>query len=170
VEVTAALGVALLGVTAALLAMWATGWFHDEHGRPDVRGEQLALLVVPAALGAFTGMFYGPVAGSAVLLAAGGVLYGLVLGWGLAGGDGQAANIVSGLCGVGLMLAAAGAAVLAFRHGAWAGPSELALIASPAPVAVAGLAAARGPGRARLKVAAVSVLVYGVPPALLAVG
>ena len=163
----AGLGFASVGAAIGLVAMWAAGWFHDEHGRLDVRREQLWVLVVPAAVGAFAGLRYGALAGLAVLLAVGGVLVGMILGWGLAGGDGEPDTQLAGICGLGVFVTAVVAAVLAARNGGDATPAQLGVMLLPAAFAVLGTAAATGPGR--VQAAAIAVLVYAAPPALLAV-
>jgi hypothetical protein len=162
-EALAGLGFASVSAAIALVAMWAAGWFHDV----DVRREQLWLLVVPAAVGAFAGLRYGALAGLAVLLAVGGVLFGLVLGWGLTGGDGEPDTHLAGICGLGVFVTSVVAAALAARNGGDATPAQLGIMLLPAALAVLGSAAAAGAGR--VQAAAIAVLVYAAPPALLAV-
>jgi hypothetical protein len=92
----AGLGYAAVSAAIALVAMWAAGWFRDEHGRQGrVRREQLWVLVLPATVGGFAGLRYGALAGLAVLLAVGAVLFGPVLGTAATTGPGrvQAATI-----------------------------------------------------------------------------
>jgi hypothetical protein len=147
------------------LLMWRAEWLEDAEGRWDANGFHAAFVVLAALAGGAASGLLGLPAGLAVVLAFVNIFVGMLLAWGLAGGDGEADSHIAGVLSIVVFLGALAAFGIAVRASSDPGPRDLALMLLPAAAAVVAAPFVRSGG---LQVAAYGLALFAVPPGLLA--
>ena len=132
-DVAPALLTAVVTVLLAAAAMWKGEWLHDAEGRLDPNGYHAGLLAAAGLGGLAAGAEAGMVGGLAIVVAAGNVVFGLLLAWGIGGGDGEPRNVMVGLLGVGVFVTVLIAFATALdTAGSEPGTRALVLLSAPA--------------------------------------
>jgi hypothetical protein len=157
---------AVLSAVWVAFLMWRADYFEDEHGAFDVNRAHVVIVLIASLGGLVAGAAAGLLPGLAIVAAVLNVVYGMLLAWGLSGGDGEAANPLVGVLSLAVFASVVYALVTALRAGA--DPTTRTLVVTALPPALVLLACVlvaelRGP---RQMVFATAPLV--VPPALLA--
>ena len=143
--VVAALVAGLLSAVAVAVAMWKAEWLHDREGRLAPNGYHLGFVVAGGVVGGAYGAVEGVLGGLAVLAALLNVVLGMLLAWGVSGGDGEQPNPVVGLLGVGIFVSVI--AAFGTTLSALGSPSTRSLVVLALPSLLTLLALVAGPDR-----------------------
>lgn len=159
---------AAIGGSVTLVLLWRLRFFttpDDDSGFLAWNAAPLALVGLAAVVGLVGGGLHGLLPGLAIVVAAGNVLFGMVLAWGLAGGDDEQANPVVGLLALGVFFGCLVTAMIAFFNGDQLVLRHYALMLAPPVLTIMALPFTRGGWR--LAEAATGVALLAVPAALL---